>query len=100
MADVNGLVSDPDFQKLDPASQRQALAGVSGDQSFAQLSDDDTQQFLARMTPQTNKTQQTLSQVSPQGRTPSLPQPQFSRATSKGIFPFAQDASDAYMKSP
>lgn len=46
---IKGLVADPDFQRLDPASQRQALTGVTGDQSFAGLSDSDTAHFISRM---------------------------------------------------
>src|SRR6185312_13589383 len=54
MADVNGLVNDKDFQALDPASQRQALARVSGDDSFSKLSDADTSEFVRRMSAGTN----------------------------------------------
>src|ERR1700751_4725918 len=48
MPDVNGLVSDPQFQKLSPADQRAALTGVTGDQSFSSLSDADTSAFVTR----------------------------------------------------
>lgn len=49
MADVKGLIADPDFQKLPPAAQRQALQGVTGDQSFASLSDMDTAHFISQL---------------------------------------------------
>lgn len=47
MADVKGLVNDPAFQSLSPTDQRAALAGVTGDKSFASLGDDETKQFVS-----------------------------------------------------
>lgn len=35
--DITGLLGDPEFQKLDPASQREALARMTGDQPFSEL---------------------------------------------------------------
>jgi hypothetical protein len=49
MPDVKGLIADPDFQKLPPVQQRQALQGVTGDQSFASLSDADTTHFITSL---------------------------------------------------
>src|SRR6185437_6782624 len=46
---VNGMVNDPEFIKLSPADQRQALFSLTGDQSFSGLSDGDTLQFVSKM---------------------------------------------------
>lgn len=49
---IQGLVSDPAFGNLPLAQQRAALAGITGDQSFASLSDVDTEHFVSHMRPQ------------------------------------------------
>lgn len=49
MADVQGMLSDPTFNALDPATQRQALTRL--DPTFGGLSDDDYQSFRKRLTP-------------------------------------------------
>lgn len=49
VANLSGLVSDPQFQQLSRAEQRQALTGVTGDQTFNSLSDDDLGGFISRM---------------------------------------------------
>lgn len=46
MGDVSGLISDPKFQGLAPADQRAALFGVTRDQAFNSLNDDQTKQFI------------------------------------------------------
>ncbi|HEY6339349.1 MAG TPA: hypothetical protein VIW68_12720 [Candidatus Sulfotelmatobacter sp.] len=73
MADINGLVADPDFQKLDPASQRQALARVSGDNSFTKLSDEGTKQFMGRMAPQQTESAAVASRPGQTAPTPIPP---------------------------
>lgn len=50
MADVKGLIADPDFQKLSPAGKRAALGEVDPD--FKGLSDTGVQSFLDQMTAQ------------------------------------------------
>lgn len=52
MGDLNGLLSDPEFQKLDLPTQRQALSHVDPD--FAKLSDEDFVAFKQKATPQAN----------------------------------------------
>src|SRR5579884_3175947 len=47
---VDSLVNDPQFQTLGPADQREALARVSKDEDFRRLSDDETKQFVGRVT--------------------------------------------------
>ncbi len=49
MGDLNGLLGDPDFQKLDIASKRATLSKVDPD--FAKLSDEDFGGFLEKATP-------------------------------------------------
>ncbi len=49
MADVKGLLADPDFQKLDAATQKTVLGRV--DSAFSGLSDSDFQSFVQRMQP-------------------------------------------------
>ena len=49
MADVNGVLADPQFRSLDPATQRQVLGRI--DPTFSQISDQDYQQFMQRMNP-------------------------------------------------
>lgn len=71
MADVNGLVSDPGFLALDPASQRQALTRVTGDQSFSGLSDADTKQFIQRLSPRKGTPITDTSTIGP-AKQPSL----------------------------
>lgn len=44
---LNSLVADPDFQKLAPADQRRAMSGVTGDNTFGQLNDDQTRQYVS-----------------------------------------------------
>jgi hypothetical protein len=48
MADLAGLVRDPEFVSLPLSQQKMALAHVTGDQDFASLSDADAQTFLNR----------------------------------------------------
>lgn len=43
---LDGLVADPQFQSLAPFDQRRALSGVTGDDAFSQLSDEDTQKYV------------------------------------------------------
>lgn len=52
MADVNGLLADPDFNSLDTPSQKAVLARV--DPEFAGISDSDYQSFRQRMGGQSN----------------------------------------------
>lgn len=47
--DVPGLVSDPAFLQLSMGDKRAALSRLTGDNTFASLSDADTTQFIARM---------------------------------------------------
>jgi hypothetical protein len=47
--DVQGMVSDPQFQSLAPADKRAALSSLTGDQSFAKLSDADTMRFVSTL---------------------------------------------------
>lgn len=54
---VSGMVADPDFQKLSPADKRTALGKLTGDSSFASLSDADTMQFVSRMSKPTEAQQ-------------------------------------------
>src|SRR5271169_3580549 len=57
MADIRGLLSDPQFNALDAATQKQVLGRV--DPAFASLSDADFQQFktkVSRPTPPTKPT--------------------------------------------
>ena len=49
MADVQGMLADPDFNRLDPATQRTALSRL--DPTFANLSDSDYQAFRQRLAP-------------------------------------------------
>src|SRR5579864_283345 len=42
---VSGMVNDPDYASLAPADQRAALQKLTGDKSFAELSDAETLQF-------------------------------------------------------
>lgn len=46
---VSGMVNDPQFQGLPPAQQREALFKLTNDQSFSNLSDGDTFQFVSKM---------------------------------------------------
>lgn len=50
MADVKGLLADPEFQKLDTATQKATLGRV--DPAFSGLSDSDFASFRTRMQPQ------------------------------------------------
>lgn len=43
------MVNDPDFQKLGPAQQREALAKLTNDQSFSSLSDTEMSEFVGKM---------------------------------------------------
>ena len=43
---MDTLVSDPDFMSMGAADQRRALAGVSGDNDFNTLSDEDTTRYI------------------------------------------------------
>src|SRR5262249_35012850 len=92
--DVQGMVNDPDFLKLSPADQRGALSKLTGDDSFGDLSDGDTLQFVSKMSggmnlrppnlpkPTVNMEQAPVSQSSAQtmlaalGRSPLRPTPQ------------------------
>jgi hypothetical protein len=49
MADVKGLLSDPDFQKLDPATQKSTLGKL--DPEFSSLTDDQFNQFKSKLSP-------------------------------------------------
>lgn len=49
MADVKGLLADPEFQKLDSVTQKSVLGRV--DPAFSGLSDGDFQSFVQRMQP-------------------------------------------------
>jgi hypothetical protein len=51
MADVQGMISDPAFQALDPTVQRQALSRL--DPSFGSLNDQQFQEFKSRVARQT-----------------------------------------------
>ena len=69
--DVAGMVSDPDFLKLSPTDKRTALTRLTGDQSFNQLSDGDTLQFVSRLT---GKPMPTESASVPRPQFPIFPQ--------------------------
>src|SRR5712672_3109807 len=43
---LDTLVVDPQFASLKPPDMRKALSGVSGDNSFNSLSDDDTARYV------------------------------------------------------
>ena len=45
---LDGLVSDPAFMQLGAGDQRIALAGVSKDDAFSQLTDDQTKEYVDR----------------------------------------------------
>src|SRR5215475_939289 len=45
---VRGMVNDPDFQGMSPADKRAALGKLTGDKSFADLSDGETMQFISK----------------------------------------------------
>jgi len=47
--DVSGMVNDPQFLGLPPEQKRAALVSLTGDQTFNQLSDADTMQFVSRV---------------------------------------------------
>ena len=47
MADVKGMLADPEFNALDPVSQRQALSGIDPD--FKDLTDEDYRAFRQRL---------------------------------------------------
>src|SRR5208337_2597131 len=49
MADIRGLLSDPQFNALDVATQKRVLGRV--DSVFSELSDADFQQFKSKMSP-------------------------------------------------
>jgi hypothetical protein len=46
---LRGLLADPQFAKLPPLEQRAAMAEISGDNKFRELSDDDTAQFISEI---------------------------------------------------
>jgi hypothetical protein len=75
---LDSLVADPQFQSLQPSDQRKALAGVSGDDAFGKLSDEDTgryvkahQAILSQNTP--NNTLAKTSGISAQPKPFTLP---------------------------
>src|SRR5689334_14565515 len=45
--DLSALIVDSDFQGMDPATKRDVLARATGDASFNQLGDSETQQFVS-----------------------------------------------------
>jgi hypothetical protein len=75
---LDSLVADPQFQSLQPSDQRKALSGVSGDDAFGKLNDEDTgkyvkahQAILSQNT--TNNTLQKTSGISAQPKPFTLP---------------------------
>ena len=52
MADVKGLLSDPEFQKLDPATQKSTLGRL--DPEFSSLTDEQFNQFKSKIVPKSN----------------------------------------------
>ena len=59
---VSGMVNDPQFQGLPPVQQREALFKLTNDQSFSNLSDADTLQFVSKMRT-TGPVQQAISSI-------------------------------------
>lgn len=55
---VTGMMADPDFQGLSLSDKRAALGKVTGDKSFASLSDADTMQFISKFPQKTSPEQQ------------------------------------------
>jgi hypothetical protein len=63
---LDSLVADPQFSSLQPSDQRKALAGVSGDDTFSRLSDEDTGRYVKahQAILSQNTTNNTLSKTS------------------------------------
>src|SRR5271157_5669957 len=53
---LTGMLSDPDFRALGAEDQRAALSRLTGDNSFSNLSDDETSQFISRASKQVSGT--------------------------------------------
>lgn len=92
MADVKGLLSDTDFQKLDPATQKSTLGKL--DPEFSSLTDDQFNQFKSKATPKSG------TQV-PSWMTQKLPKrktvpPVFDSNRTGGGEPGYVDPFDAY----
>jgi hypothetical protein len=89
--DISGMVNDPDFAGLPPAQKREALYKLTSDTSFNSLSDDQTTQFVSRLT---------------RPGMPKPPQPNmqetdyFGNPLDKGLIGLAAQGREGYISDP